>query len=175
MDDDGRLHSTQVDSLPTTGTNVPGAWVLRTRAGTRYVIAVPPEGYPRSVRIAYYGYDRGVWRPYIGSWVDGWPEKPVHVGTAAHIQFSQHHDDYYRSTPVEGIEEFGPLVATEPNAVADQAAADMRSHTARAVAEVVRSGRLSPGPELDAACTQLGIEAATVSAFLNPGPGHATD
>lgn len=93
-----------VDALPSTGLEIPFVAVVETASGSHYVIAVPPEGRARSMRLSFYGW-ANFWDGYVGSYALGDArDQPVTVGLPARFHFSRAGGDYYSSTPVTRIE-----------------------------------------------------------------------
>lgn len=156
-------------ALPTTGTSVTGLWVVATESSTRYVIVVPPDGAPRAVRLAYYGYQRGEWRPFRAAYA--FPprnQKCVRVGAEALVQYTPAYRDYYRSTPVVAIDSY-PLPALlaleDVEAVAEQA---MWDSVARGLALAVRAGRIPDQAALAEICARTpGVTLDVVLALLD--------
>lgn len=157
------LTSRSIESMPSVGCDVPGLWVVATETGTRYVIAVPPEGPPRAVRIAFYGHDRCRWRPFHSARAldDSADVAPVRVGARAVVRFTPHRDDWYRSTAVTAITTYAvPALCTLEEIVHESAGA-MREQVVSEIADAARSRSLSFA-EVEQLCQETGADLSSV-------------
>lgn len=139
--------ATSVESLPSTGTDVPGLWIVATRSGTRYVIVVPPEGHARVNRVASYGWSRNEWRRlYYG--VSRRRERfeeplvPAEVGARMHVDMGPSHHDYYGSTEVVSILSYPLPALLSVDEVESYAHAATRDSTIGRIAAAYREGRI---------------------------------
>lgn len=160
-------------SMPTTGVDVPGVYVIGTESGTRYVLTIPPREPARALRISYYGYDAGAWRPFKAAHTsaDGRPTlDPVQIGRPAWFQFTDVLDDHYRSTTVVSINVYEwPAILAIQELVAHLEGA-MRSDVAAALIEAYDAGRCTLD-DLAEACRDIGIDFTQLTRHLGAVPG----
>lgn len=161
--------ATSVESLPSTGTDVPGLWIVATAPGTRYVLVVPPEGQSEVMRVAAYGWSRNSWKPLRSAcrvWED-WdePRVPVEVGSGMHVQMGPSRDDWYRSTEVASILSYPLPALLSVDEAEAYAHAAMRDSTISLAATAYAEGRIDD-QTLTAICAEQGFTLAEVKERL---------
>lgn len=159
-----------VEALPSTGTDVPGLWIVATKSGTRYVIVVPPEGQPRVNRVASYGWSRNEWRRlHYGvsrhPHQPGEPLAPASVGAEMYIAMGPSAHDYYRSTEIVSITSYPLPALLSVDEIEEYAHAAMRDSTIDLTAAAYAEGRIDD-ETVAAICAEQGFTLAEVKGRL---------